>query len=164
VPDVQLGRIVVKAPIISQYCAALSAGACRALSSHDDTRVSRADDVRDPCHTFFTTRSPLRCRSTVEEDMQTRTADATSEATRPVVLRVRGDEWRLWVRGVTPAGDEFFVELEVAGPSVCRVLVRTRRMVRGQTARQMLETVCEWLLRRRAGEDHAVLELPAAVA
>ncbi|HEY7171201.1 MAG TPA: hypothetical protein VH417_10175 [Vicinamibacterales bacterium] len=96
--------------------------------------------------------------------MQTRSADAASEATKPVVLRVRGDEWRLWVCGVTPAGHEFFVELEVAGPSVCRVLVRTRKMVRGETARQMLQTVCEWLLRREAGEDSAVLELPAAVA
>jgi hypothetical protein len=96
--------------------------------------------------------------------MQTRTVDARSDETKPVVLRVRGDEWRLWVCGVTPAGSEFFVELEVAGPSLCRVLVRTRKMVRGETARQMLETVCEWLLRRRAGEDRAVLELPAAVA
>jgi hypothetical protein len=96
--------------------------------------------------------------------MQTRSADAASEATKPVVLRVRGDEWRLSVCGVTPAGHDFFVELEVAGPSVCRVLVRTRKMVRGQTARQILQTVCEWLLRRQAGEDSAVLELPAAVA
>jgi hypothetical protein len=96
--------------------------------------------------------------------MQTQTAAISGEDMKPVVLWVRGDEWRLWVCGVTPAGSEFFVELEVAGPSVCRVLVRTRTMVRGETARQMLQTVCEWLLRRRAGEDRAVLELPAAVA
>jgi hypothetical protein len=96
--------------------------------------------------------------------MQTRTAAVDSEDTKPVVLWVRGDEWRLWVCGVTPAGSEFFVELEVAGPSVCKVLVRTRKMVRGETARQMLQTVCEWLLRRRDGEDRAVLELPAAAA
>jgi hypothetical protein len=96
--------------------------------------------------------------------MQTRTAEVSAGDTKPVVLRVRGDEWRLWVCGVTPAGSEFFVELEVAGPSVCRVLVRTRKMVRGETARQMLQTVCEWLLRRRSGEDRAVLELPAAAA
>jgi len=96
--------------------------------------------------------------------MQTTTAATTGDETKPVVLWVRGDEWRLWVCGVTPAGSEFFVELEVAGPSVCRVLVRTRKMVRGETARQMLQTVCEWLLHRRAGEDRAVLELPAAVA
>jgi hypothetical protein len=96
--------------------------------------------------------------------MQTKTADAMGDGTKPVVLWVRGNEWRLWVCGVTPAGSEFFVELEVAGPSVCRVLVRTKKMVRGETARQMLETVCEWLLRRRAGEDRAVLELPAAAA
>jgi hypothetical protein len=96
--------------------------------------------------------------------MQIRTACAANEGTKPVTLFVRGDEWRLWVCGVTPAGSEFFVELEVAGPSVCRVLVRTRAMVRGKTARQMLETVCDWLLRRRIGEDSAVLEVPAAVA
>jgi hypothetical protein len=118
----------------------------------------------DQCHSFFTTLPRLRYRFAVEQHMQTKTADVESEATKPVVLRVRGDEWRLWVCGVTPAGHEFFVELEVAGPSVCRVLVRTRKMVQGQTARQMLETVCEWLLRRRTGEDSAVLELPAAVA
>lgn len=96
--------------------------------------------------------------------MQIGTANARGNETKPVVLRVRGDEWRLWVCGVKPSGSgEFFVELEVAGPSVCRVLVRTRQLVRGRTARQMLETVCEWLLRRRVGEDRAVLELPAAV-
>jgi hypothetical protein len=116
------------------------------------------------CHGFFTTLSPVRCRSIVETNMQTRTADMAGAATKPVVLRVRGDEWRLSVCGVTPAGQEFFVELEVAGPTVCRVLVRTRKMVRGETARQMLQTVCEWLLRRGAGEDSVVLELPAAVA
>jgi hypothetical protein len=96
--------------------------------------------------------------------MQTRTIEATGAMTKPVVLRVAGDEWRLFVRGVAPAGSDFFVELEVAGPSACRVFVRTRQMVRGETARQMLETVCEWLLRRREDEDRAVLELPAAVA
>jgi len=96
--------------------------------------------------------------------MQTRTASASGDETKPVVLWVRGDEWRLWVCGVTPAGSEFFVELEVAGPRVCRVLVRTRKMIRGETARQMLQTVCEWLLHRSAGEDRAVLELTAAVA
>ena len=96
--------------------------------------------------------------------MQTRTIEAAGAIAKPVVLKVAGDEWQLSVCGVTPAGREFFVELEVVGPSTCRVLVRTRRMVRGETARQMLETVCEWLLRRSANEDHAALELPAAVA
>jgi hypothetical protein len=96
--------------------------------------------------------------------MQTRTMDAPGAIARPVVLKVAGDEWQLYVCGVTPAASEFFVELEVVGPSTCRVLVRTPRMVRGETARQMLETVCGWLLRRGATEDRAVLDLPAAVA
>ena len=93
------------------------------------------------CHTFFTSLSPLRCRRAVERDMQTRTIEVPGAIAKPVVLKVAGDEWQLFVCGVTPADSEFFVELEVVGPSVCRVLVRTRRMVRGETARQMLDGV-----------------------
>jgi hypothetical protein len=83
---------------------------------------------------------------------------------KPVVLYVRGDEWRLSIRGVTRAGGDLLVELALVGPRVCTAVVRTPKIVRGETAQRILEAVCEWLLRRGAGEDHALLEVAVAAA
>jgi hypothetical protein len=82
----------------------------------------------------------------------------------PVALHVAGNEWRLSITNVVRAGDLVLLQLTLAGPSVCTVVLCAREIVRGETARQILETVCEWLERRRSSEDQAVLELPARVA
>lgn len=81
----------------------------------------------------------------------------------PVLLHVDGEEWRLSIAGVTPIGREIFVQLALVGPAVCTVVIRAHAIVRGVTARQILETVCEWLL-HRGDARHAVLDVGGATA
>ncbi len=73
------------------------------------------------------------------------------------------DRWNVYVRSVTRPGLEWFIELAVVGPRLCRVTVRARVGTScAVTAQRVLAAVRGWLV---SGDprDHAFLELPGIV-
>ena len=77
----------------------------------------------------------------------------------PVVVHVRGCDWQLAIVGVTRVGRDLFIQMLLRGPDVVTAVVRVEAVVRGETARKILETICAWL-ERRVDEPHAFLEVP----
>src|SRR5271154_4340607 len=86
----------------------------------------------------------------------------TKTETRPVSLTIGADVWTLHVSGATRIGGDSFIHIALIGPRTCTITVRTPAVVvRGVTARQLLELVCDWLLASNE-RDHAYLELPGS--
>jgi hypothetical protein len=74
-------------------------------------------------------------------------------------LTIGSDVWELYIFGVTRIGRDAFIQLTLLGPRECTVTVRApSALVRGVTARQLLDAVCDWLI---SGDpsDRAYLEL-----
>jgi hypothetical protein len=95
--------------------------------------------------------------------METKQTFTPARIMEPVTVHVAGQAWQLSIDDVTRVGRELFVQIAIVGPEVVHVVVRARAIVRGRTARQILETVCDWLL-KRGREDYAVLDLPGSAA
>jgi hypothetical protein len=83
--------------------------------------------------------------------------------TRPVSLTIGADVWSLHMSGATRIGRDSFIHIALIGPRMCTITVRTpAAVVRGVTARQLLDAVCDWLLASNERDD-AYLELPGSL-
>jgi hypothetical protein len=81
--------------------------------------------------------------------MQTEPYPAEMNAAAPVLLMIHGAEWRFSIVNVTRIGSALLVRVALAGPETCEVVVRVSGgYVSGDTARQILDAACAWLLRR----------------
>jgi hypothetical protein len=77
----------------------------------------------------------------------------------PVTLHVAGEQWRFSITGVTRVGRELFISVALQGAVLCTAVVHMRdQIVLGETARQILDRACDWLL-TRGSERHVYIEL-----
>ena len=80
-------------------------------------------------------------------------------AQAPVTLNVAGEAWRFSIASVTRVGRELFISVVLQGADICTAVVHVHDDIEwGVTAREILNSACEWLL-ARGTERHVYIEL-----
>src|SRR4029079_12894338 len=70
-------------------------------------------------------------------------------AQAPVTLNVAGEGWRFSIASVTRGGRELFISVVLQGADICTAVVHVHDHIEwGVTAREILNSACEWLLAR----------------
>jgi len=68
---------------------------------------------------------------------------------RPVLLVIHGAEWRFSIVNVTRVASALIVRIVLSGPDQCEVVVRiSGGYIAGDTAKQILDAACAWLMTR----------------
>lgn len=84
-------------------------------------------------------------------------------AQAPVTLNVAGEAWRFSIASVTRVGRELFISVVLQGADICTAVVHVHDHIEwGVTAREILNSACEWLL-ARGNERHVYIELAPAL-
>jgi len=122
------------------------------------TDISHLCPNRDVSRTSNDTDGAIRAGWSGGCDVQTIQA-AEVGAQAPVTLNVAGEAWRFSIASVTRVGRELFISVVLQGADICTAVVHVHDHIEwGVTAREILNSACEWLL-ARGNERHVYIEL-----
>ena len=91
--------------------------------------------------------------------MWTESLSGETGGIKPVLLIIRGAEWRFSIVDVARAGSTLLIRIVLTGPEDCEVLMRiSGEYIVGVTAKQILDAACAWL-QSRGPETQGVIDV-----